>query len=137
MLMPIYMLDTDISSYIIKQRPISVLERFEAISVDKICISVVTLAELIYGVERSSSTKINLPIVKNFVSCLSVLPWDSSAAEYYGKLRAILEQKGTPIGNMDIMIAAHALSKNLIVVTNNTRHFKRIPQLQVENWVNE
>ncbi len=137
MLMPIYMLDTDISSYIIKQRPISVLERFEAISVDKICISVVTLAELIYGVERSSSTKINLPIVKNFVSCLSVLPWDNSAAECYGKLRTILEQKGTPIGNMDIMIAAHALSKDIIVVTNNTRHFKRIPQLQVENWVNE
>jgi tRNA(fMet)-specific endonuclease VapC len=137
MLMPIYMLDTDISSYIIKQRPISVLERFEATSVDKICLSVVTLAELIYGVERSSSTKINLPIVKNFVSCLSVLPWDSSAAECYGKLRTILEQKGTPIGNMDLMIAAHALSEDIIVVTNNTRHFERIPQLQVENWVNE
>ena len=137
MLKPIYMLDTDISSYIIKQRPISVLERFEAVSVDKICISVITLAELIYGVEHSSSTKINLPIIKNFVSCLSVLLWDCSAAECYGKLRTILEQKGTPIGNMDLMIAAHALSEDIIVVTNNTQHFERIPQLQIENWVNE
>jgi len=131
------MLDTDICSYIIKQRPVSVIERFETVSVEKICISVVTFAELIYGVERSSSTKINLPIIKDFVSCLSVLPWDSLAAEYYGKLRAILERKGTPIGNMDLMIAAHAISKELIVVTNNTRHFEKVPQLQIENWVGE
>ncbi|MDM8557955.1 type II toxin-antitoxin system VapC family toxin [Candidatus Parabeggiatoa sp. HSG14] len=130
-----FMLDTDTCSYLIKQRPITVLERFEAISDEKICISVITFAELIYGVERSSSTKINLPIVKSFVSCLSVLPWDNEAAEYYGKLRVFLERKGTPIGNMDLMIAAHALSKNLTVVTNNTRHFEKIPQLQIENWV--
>jgi tRNA(fMet)-specific endonuclease VapC len=130
-----FMLDTDTCSYLIKQRPVSVLERFEAVHKEKICISVVTFAELIYGVERSSSTKINLPIVKDFVSCLSVLPWDSEAAESYGKLRTFLELKGTPIGNMDLMIAAHALSKDLIVVTNNTRHFERVPQLRVENWV--
>ena len=92
--MRLYMLDTDICSYIIKQRPISVLEKFEAISVTQISISVVTYAELIYGVERSSSTKINLPIVKDFVSCLTVLPWNREAAESYGKLRAFLEQKG-------------------------------------------
>jgi tRNA(fMet)-specific endonuclease VapC len=129
------MLDTDICSYIIKQRPISVLEKFEAISVTQISISVVTYAELIYGVERSSSTKINLPIVKDFVSCLTVLPWNREAAESYGKLRAFLEQKGTPIGNMDLLIAAHALSHKRIIVTNNTRHFDKIPQLPVENWV--
>ena len=133
--MRLYMLDTDICSYIIKQRPISVLERFETIPVTQISISVVTYAELIYGVERSSSTKINLSIVKDFVSCLTVLPWNREAAESYGKLRAFLEQKGTPIGNMDLMIAAHALSHNRIIVTNNTRHFDKIPQLPVENWV--
>lgn len=133
--MRLYMLDTDICSYIIKQRPISVLEKFEAISVTQISISVVTYAELIYGVERSSSTKINLPIVKDFVSCLTVLPWNREAAESYGKLRAFLEQKGTPIGNMDLLIAAHALSHKRIIVTNNTRHFDKIPQLPVENWV--
>jgi tRNA(fMet)-specific endonuclease VapC len=130
-----FMLDTDICSYLIKQRPISVLKRFEAVSEDKICISVVTLAELIYGIERSSSTKINLPVVKNFVNCLSVLPWDYSTAESYGKLRTFLEQKGTPIGNMDLMIATHALSKNMIIITNNIRHFEKVPQLRIENWV--
>lgn len=130
-----YLLDTDICSYIIKQRPMSVLERFEAVSVEQIGISVVTLAELIYGVERSSSIKVNLPIVKDFVGRLLVLSWDSQAAEHYGKLRAVLERQGTPIGNMDLMIAAQALSQNLIVVTNNVQHFERVPQLRVENWV--
>jgi len=114
-----------------------VLNRFKAVSEEKISISVITFAELIYGVERSSSKKINLPIVKDFVSCLSVLPWDSDAAESYGKLRTFFERKGTPIGNMDLMIAAHALSKDRVVVTNNTRHFERVPQLRIENWVSE
>lgn len=126
---------SDICSYIIKQRPWSVLERFEAVSAEQIGISVVTFAELIYGVERSSSIKINLPIIKDFTSRLSVLSWDSKAAEYYGKLRFFLEREGIPIGNMDLMIAAHALSRDIIMVTNNVQHFERVPQLQIENWV--
>jgi tRNA(fMet)-specific endonuclease VapC len=113
-----------------------VLERFEAVLPMQLSISVITLAELLYGVERSSSKVINRPIIEDFVSRLPVLPWESGAAAHYGKLRVFLERQGTPIGNMDLMIAAHALSQGRVVVTNNVRHFEKVPQLQVENWVN-
>lgn len=129
-----YLLDTDICSYIIKKRPREVLERFKAVSPMQLGISVITLAELLYGVEHSSSKTINLPIIENFVSHLQVLPWESEAAVHYSKLRVLLEQQGTPIGNMDLMIAAHALSLGRIVVTNNLRHFEKVPHLQIENW---
>jgi len=129
-----YLLDTDICSYIIKKRPREVLERFKAVSPMQLGISVITLAELLYGVEHSSSKTINLPIIENFVNHLQVLPWESEAAVHYSKLRVLLEQQGTPIGNMDLMIAAHALSLGRIVVTNNLRHFEKVPYLQVENW---
>jgi len=129
-----YLLDTDICSYIIRQRPAAVLERFEAVSPVQLSISVITLAELLYGVERSSSKVINRPIIEDFVSRLPVLPWDSEAAAHYAQLRVFLERQGTPIGNMDLMIAAHALSQGRIVVTNNVRHFEKVPELQVENW---
>jgi len=85
-------------------------------------------------VERSSSKVINRPIIEDFVSRLPVLPCDREAAAHYGKLRVFLERQGTPIGNMDLMIAAHALSQGRIVVTNNVRHFEKVPELQVENW---
>jgi tRNA(fMet)-specific endonuclease VapC len=133
--MHLYMLDTDISSDIIKQRPLSVLERFEQLHMEQLCISAVTYAELRYGAERSSSQKVNLPIVEDFVSRLSVLPWDKEAAAHYGHLRNHLEREGTPLGGMDTMIAAHALSRDSIVVTNNLKHFQQVPRLVVENWL--
>jgi tRNA(fMet)-specific endonuclease VapC len=128
------MLDTDICSYIIREKPIKVFERFETLEMDQLCISVVTYAELIYGVEHSSSKKINRSIVDDFANHLNIIAWDKSAAEHYGKIRAFLQAGGNIIGAMDMMIAAHAVSQRMILVTNNEKHFKRVPKLNVENW---
>jgi len=130
-----YMLDTNICIYLIKKRPPNLLEKFKSIRKNSLCISVVTYAELTYGVERSSSKKMNQKIVTDFISYLDVFPWDMDAADQYGKLRSGLEKKGTPIGNMDMLIASHALSNNCILVSNNLREFKRVPRLKYENWV--
>jgi tRNA(fMet)-specific endonuclease VapC len=128
------MLDTDICSYVIRERPLKVFEHFERLEMGQLHISVVTYAELIYGVEHSSSKKINSPIVNDFVRHLSVIAWDKAAAEHYGNIRAFLRVEGTLIGSMDMMIAAHARSQKMILVTNNDKHFKRVPRLKVENW---
>ena len=129
-----YMLDTDICSYIIRERPLKVFEHFEALKMDQICISAVTYAELIYGVEHSSSKKINRSIVNQFVKHLSIIDWNKKAAEHYGNIGAILQADGNIIGAMDMMIAAHARSRKMVLVTNNEKHFKRVPKLQIENW---
>jgi tRNA(fMet)-specific endonuclease VapC len=133
--MKLYMLDTDTCSYIIRERPIGVLEHFRKLAMEQICISTVTYAELLYGVERSSSKRINRPIIDDFVQHLDVIEWDNTAAEQYGKIRADLEASGKPIGAMDMMIAAHAKSIKAVLVTNNRKHFARIRGLKVENWV--
>ncbi len=133
--MKLYMLDTDMCSYIIRERPIGVLEHFRKLAMEQICISTVTYAELLYGVERSSSKRINRPIIDDFVQHLDVIEWDNAAAEQYGKIRANLEVRGKPIGAMDMMIAAHAKSIKAVLVTNNQKHFARIKGLKVENWV--
>ncbi len=130
-----YMLDTDICIYIIKKRPANLLEKFNAIPPNDLCISTVTYAELQYGVERSSSKKMNQRILADFVSHLEVQPWNVEAARQYGKIRTSLEKKGKPIGNMDLLIAAHALSQQCILVSNNLREFSRIRGLKCENWV--
>jgi len=130
-----YMLDTDICSYVIRERPLEVFEKFKKVEVNQLCISVVTYAELIYGVEHSSSRKINRPIIDDFVRHLDIITWDEDAAEHYGKIRAFLRAEGNIIGSMDMMIAAHARSQNMILITNNDKHFKRVPKLRLENWV--
>ena len=130
------MLDTDICSYIIREKPLKVFEHFEKLEMNQICISVVTYAELVYGVEHSSSKKINRSIVDNFVKHLDIVNWDKAAAEHYGKIRETLQSRGNIIGAMDMMIAAHAVSKGMILVTNNEKHFKKVPELNIENWVN-
>jgi|JFJP01.1.fsa_nt_gi tRNA(fMet)-specific endonuclease VapC len=130
-----YMLDTDICSYIIREKPIKVFNRFETLDMERLCISVVTYAELIYGVENSSSKKINRTIVNDFVNHLNIIEWDRSAAEHYGKIRASLQASGNIIGAMDMMIAAHAVSQQMTLVTNNEKHFKRVPALNIENWI--
>ena len=130
-----YMLDTDICSYIIRERPVSVLEKFKRIDASNLCISAITQAELLYGIARSSSKKVNREVVSDFIGRLIVLDWNSAAAEKYGELRAELEAKGKTIGNMDMMIAAHALSIGATVVTNNTRHFSLVPKLKTSNWI--
>lgn len=130
-----YMLDTNICVYIIKKRTSELLIKFNSIQKNSICISVVTYTELHYGVERSSSKNLNQRIIDDFVSLLTVLPWDRDAARVYGKIRANLEKKGIPIGKMDMLIAAHALSQKCTLVSNNLREFKRVKDLKYENWV--
>ncbi len=88
-----------------------------------------------YGVERSSSKKFNQKIINDFISHLLVVPWGKESALQYGKLRNALNEKGTPVGNMDLMIASHALSQGFTLVTNNVKEFKRVPKLKYENWV--
>ncbi len=130
-----YMLDTDICSYILKHRPVSVLEKFSNIKTSAINISVITVAELFYGVHRNPGKKIDMQVVEKFISHLTILDWDRNAACEYSKIRCDLEKKGEIIGNMDMMIAAHALSADLILVSNNLRHFANVPKLKTENWV--
>ncbi len=129
------MLDTSICIYIIKQKPRSVLERFAAFPVGDLGISVITLAELEYGASKSSEPDRNREALEQFVSPLEIAVFDRLAASVYGRIRALLEKRGRPIGSMDLLIAAHALSLNVRLVTNNMREFKRVPGLRVENWV--
>lgn len=129
-----YMLDTDICSYIIKKRPAVVLEYFKKIDMAQLCISSVTWAELLFGVEHSSSQKVNRAVIDDFVRHLTVLDWGRDAAEHYARIRAYLQSRGERIGAMDMMIAAHARSQEMTLITHNERHFARVPQLAVENW---
>lgn len=130
-----YMLDTNICIYIIKERPESVIKRFRSELKSEICISSITLAEMEYGAEKSQAFEKNQTAINHFIKPLTILPFDDSDAKEYGKIRAYLEKRGTPIGNMDMLIAAHARKEGLILVTNNTREFERVPDLKLENWV--
>lgn len=129
-----YMLDTNICIFIIKHKPPHVRETFNQHS-DQLCISTVTLMELVYGAEKSASPEKNLNVVEGFAARLEVLEYDSSAAYHSGQLRNELAKAGTPIGPFDQMIAGHARSKGLILVTNNLREFNRVPGLRVEDWI--
>ena len=129
------MLDTNICIYIIKQKPQSVLERFRAFQIGDIGISTITLAELQYGATKSAHPRQNRESLKQFVSALDVASFDSTATEAYGEIRAALEKSGRPIGAMDLLIAAHALSLGVRIATNNEREFKRVRGLRVENWI--
>jgi tRNA(fMet)-specific endonuclease VapC len=129
-----YMLDTDISSYIIRKRPEPVRARFREVESAQLCLSVVSEAELLYGVTAKGSPRALASMVADFLRRLTILDWSRAAARHYADIRAKLESDGTPIGNMDLMIAAHARSTGAVLVTNNEKHFRRIPGLKVENW---
>lgn len=129
-----YMLDTNIAIYTIKNKPIEVREAFKQHD-GQMCISTVTLMELIYGAEASAAVERNLRIVEGFAARLDVLPFDNGAAAHTGQLRAELRKRGTPIGPYDEMIAGHARSLGLVVVTNNTKQFEHVPGLRLANWV--
>lgn len=129
------MLDTNICIYLIKQQPPSVLERFLSHPVGDIGISSITVAELAYGVSKSRHPAKNRLALEQFLVPLDVAAFDQDAANSYGRLRAQLEQKGSPIGSMDLLIAAHALSLGVRLVTNNQREFRRVPGLRLDNWV--
>ena len=129
------MLDTNICIYIIKQKPQSVLQRFSSFPVGALGISVITLAELEYGVSKSNQPTRNSEALEEFISPLEIAVFDRQATIAYGNVRALLEKRGHPIGSMDLLIAAHALSLGVRLATNNVREFKRVPNLRVENWV--
>lgn len=129
-----YMLDTNICIYVIKRRPEELLGVFN-INSGYMCISSITLAELIHGVEKSSRPARNLKNVEDFVSRLDILSYDDEAAGHYGDIRADLEKKGNVIGVNDLHIAGHARSRGLVLVTNNEKEFSRVEGLRIENWV--
>ena len=130
-----YMLDTNICIYAIKNKPEKVLNTLKEKMNDGICISAITLAELAHGVEKSAARDKNRAALLRFLSILTVLPFDDLAAAEYGEVCAYLQRKGTPIGTMDMLIAAHSKTEGLILVTNNTREFERVEGLTLENWV--
>jgi tRNA(fMet)-specific endonuclease VapC len=130
-----YLLDTNICIYIAKQRPTSVLEKFEQLSVGEVSISTITYGELLYGAEKSHHSKKTLHILEELTSLIPPIPLSTDAGEHYGKIRSHLEKQGKLIGNNDLWIAAHALAAELILVTNNVKEFARIPKLKIENWV--
>jgi tRNA(fMet)-specific endonuclease VapC len=129
-----YMLDTNIAIYVIKRRPVELLDVFNQ-HAGQMCISSITLAELLHGVEKSSMPDRNLLQVEDFVSRLEVLSYGDKAAAHYGDIRADLERKGTPIGVNDLHIAGHARSEGLTLVSNNGREFERVVALRLLNWV--
>lgn len=129
-----YMLDTNIVIYVIKRRPLEVLETFNT-HARHLCISAITLSELLHGAEKSARPEGNLRQVEDFISRLEVLPYGLKAAAHYGEIRTDLERLGTPIGVNDLHIAGHARSEGLVLVTNNLREFERVKALRLENWV--
>ncbi len=129
-----YMLDTNILIYTIRNRPTKVRQAFKKHSAF-LAMSTVTLGELIYGAEKSTQSARNLEDIEALAARLDVIPFDSEAAIHFGQVRAELANSGKVIGPYDLMIAGHARSRGLILVTNNLREFNRVPGLRVENWV--
>jgi len=132
-----YMLDTNICIYVLKNHSDKLRHKFKAIK--NICISSVTYGELCFGIENGGNSKreARWEQLDLFTQRLAIDPWDEDAARHYGSIRALLKEQGTPIGNNDLLIAAHARSLNAVLVTNNIREFNRVPDLSLENWVSE
>jgi len=131
-----YLLDTNMVIYVLKRRPIEVLSRFND-NAGRMAMSAITLAELYHGAEKSAKVAQNLEVVEEFASLVQVLAYNAKASQHYGAIRSQLEKAGQLIGVNDLHIAAHARSEGLVVVTNNTSEFSRIPGLMVENWVQQ
>lgn len=129
-----YVLDTNICIYLIKKRPALVFEKFNALSLGSVGISSISLAELQYGIRKSSRPDQNQAALNQFLLPLEIVGFDTAAALEYGRIRADLEKKGTPIGSLDTLIAAHVKALGMILVTNNEKEFLRIPGLKIENW---
>lgn len=128
-----YMLDTDTCSYIMKRSSEAVLKRLQKVPVTDVCMSVITKSELLYGVEVSPQAQ-NAAALDAFLRHVDVLDFPCEAAGHYAQIRANLKTRGMMIGTNDLFIAAHARSAGLILVTNNTSEFKRIPGLKLDNW---
>ena len=129
-----YMLDTNICIYVIKHKPEKVFQKLQTIHPEDVCISSVTYAELVHGVEKSAAVEKNRLALSMLLANMEILDFDVDAADCYGKIRAGLEKNGTPIGPLDMMIAGHAQSLGYTVVTNNVKEFFRVSALKIENW---
>jgi len=132
--MPRYMLDTDTCSYIMRRSPESVIKKLAKVPVSDVCISVITKSELLYGVEISPKRRQDEAALAAFLRYIEVLDFPDSATSHYAQIRADLKTRGTMIGANDLLIAAHARSLDLTLVTNNTREFRRVRNLDIDNW---
>ena len=130
-----YLMDTDICIYIMNKRPIGIIDKFKKFDAGEIGVSTITVSELQYGVAKSKNYRINKQRVEEFLAPLEIVPYDEAAANVYGDIRHKLEKYGKTIGPFDMLIAAHAISRNLILITNNEKEFKRVTNLKVENWI--
>ncbi len=130
-----YMLDTNTCIYIIKRKPVEVINRFRQFQISQVSISSITFSELEYGAIKSSKPEQNHLALAQFLAPIEILPYDNGTAHHYGELRFYLEKHGTPIGSLDMLIAAHALSTGCILITNNVKEFERVPNLKINNWV--
>ncbi|MBA3611048.1 MAG: type II toxin-antitoxin system VapC family toxin [Rubrobacteraceae bacterium] len=129
------LLDTNVCVHVIRERPPEVLRRFEEYTVGDIAVSSITVAELYFGARKSGRADRNEEALEQFLLPLEVVEFGHAAAIAYGRVRAALEELGTPIGPLDTLIAAHARDLNLTLVTNNIREFSRVPDLELDNWV--
>jgi len=130
-----YLLDTNICIYLINKKSEKVLRKLETKKPFSVSISAVSVAELEFGIAKSLHLEKNKMALTEFLASFSIIPFTDLDAEPYGLVRAYLSRKGMPIGAYDLQIAAQCLSRNLILVTNNTKEFDRIPNLRLENWV--
>ena len=129
-----YMLDSNICIFIIKKKPQNVLAKLKECRQDGLAISAITLAELEHGISKSAHQEKNRDSLTQFLSIVDILPFDSRAAFEYGKIHANLQKKGKLIGSLDMLIAGHAVSAGLIIVTNNVKGFERVEGLVIEDW---
>jgi tRNA(fMet)-specific endonuclease VapC len=127
-----FMLDTDISSYIIKRRPATLVAKFKQ-NAETLSVSVMTAAELRFGAEKAGRPGLT-ELVEEYLERITILDWTNEVTVPYGRIRAELERAGKPIGSMDLLIASHAVSQGMTLVTNNLRHFSNVPGLKVEVW---
>lgn len=130
-----YLIDTNICIYIMNDHPPEVIQKFRDMGVGNICISSITVSELQYGAHKSKQIEKNLKRLDEFLRPFEIISYDESASKHYGQIRSYLEKQGNIIGPLDMLIAAHALSENLTLITNNEKEFKRVKSLEVENWV--
>jgi tRNA(fMet)-specific endonuclease VapC len=126
-------LDTNICSYILRRHPLEMIERFAALDRQQLWLSAVVAAELRFGAAKLASPKFS-SAVESWLAGFDVRPWPVEAAHHYAHMRAVLERTGQPIGGMDMMIAAHAMAEDSVLITNNAREFLRVPGLAVEEW---
>jgi tRNA(fMet)-specific endonuclease VapC len=129
------MLDTNICIYAIKHKPEKLFQKLQEVEPEDVCVSSVTYAELVHGVEKSAAVEKNRLALSLMLANIEIMDFDVDATIYYGKIRANLEKKGTPIGPLDMMIADHAQSLAYTLVTNNVREFSRVEGLKIKNWI--